>query len=270
MSQDFVNRRQAGTPTGGQIGIDVAVDTALTEFSRENLPSANVQASESNPNVERGPYSPDNSTSVGLSQQQHNWGTVTQRLDQSWSAAVFYGTFANWALPKPHRGGLVATAGRQSMGIAGAAQAVQGSAEPARYFDLVAGAQATVDYLSGTPCSAGVLTSTAGATSQEATAILAAERWISTPYVWGGGGPSGPTLELSGTGAQDQRPNLEDQPGFDCSRLVQCAYAQAEITLPRTSETRAALVQSLGGWTTNISQLVPGDLVLFAGSDGTI
>ena len=263
--------RQLGIPT---LGIDVAIDAALTESSLENLPNASVPGSETDPNVEWGPYSPenppDNGTSVGLFQQQDNWGTVAQRMDQSWSAAAFYGTFTGWTGPNAHPGGLVATSGWQSMGIAGAAQAVQGSAYPARYLGFVAGAQATVDYVDGTPCAAGVLTSTAGATVQGQTAIRAAERWIGTPYVWGGGGPSGPTLGLSGTGAQDQPPNLEGLPGFDCSGLVQYAYAQAGVSLPRTSEAQAGLVQSLGGWTTDIAQLVPGDLVFFAGSDGTV
>ena len=263
--------RQLGIPT---LGIYVAIDTALTESSLENLPNATVPGSESDPNVEWGPYSPqnppDNGTSVGLFQQQDNWGSVTQRMDQAWSAAAFYGTFADWTEPVPHPGGLVAVAGWQSMNIATAAQAVQGSADPTRYLGFIAGAQATVDYLSGTPCAAGVLTSTTGATSQGAAAIRAAERWIGTPYVWGGGDPQGPTLGLSGAGAQDQPPNLEGQPGFDCSGLVQYAYAQAGVALPRTSQTQATFVQSLGGWTTNISQLVPGDLVFFAGSDGTI
>jgi cell wall-associated NlpC family hydrolase len=38
------------------------------------------------------------------------------------------------------------------------------------------------------------------------------------PYVWGGGGPRGPTGG-----------------GFDCSGLMQCAYASAGIELPRTT-----------------------------------
>ena len=77
-------------------------------------------------------------------------------------------------------------------------------------------------------------------------------------------------MGLYGTGAQDQPPKLEGKPGFDCSGLVQYAYAQAGILLPRTSEAQASFVQSLGGWATSVTQLVPGDLVFFAGSDGTI
>ena len=256
------------------LGLDIAIDTALAESSLENLPNVNVPGSETDPNVQWGPYSPqnppDNGTSVGLFQQQDLWGTVTQRMDQAWSAAAFFGTFTGWTLPTPEPSGLVGTAGWQQMGVAQAAQAVQGSADPTRYTYFVIAAQSIVDHFSNTPCAAGVLTSTAGATTQGAIAIRAAERWLGTPYVWGGGDPSGPTMGLYGTGAQDQPPNLEGKPGFDCSGLVQYAYAQAGILLPRTSEAQAAFVQSLGGWTTSISQLVPGDLVFFAGSDGTI
>ena len=263
--------RSLGIPT---VGIDVAIDTALAESSLENLPNVNVPGSETDPNVQWGPYSPQNppsnGTSVGLFQQQDLWGTVTQRMDQAWSAAAFFGTFTNWSLPTPEPEGLTEIAGWKSMTIPQAAQAVQGSAAPSRYYDFVTGAQAVVDHLSGTPCAAGVLTSTAGATAQGAIAIRAAERWLGTPYVWGGGGPTGPTMGLTGTGAQDQPPNLEGKPGFDCSGLVQYAYAQAGIMLPRTTFAQAPFVESLGGWTTSIAQLVPGELVFFAGSDGSI
>ncbi len=51
---------------------------------------------------------------------------------------------------------------------------------------------------------------------------------------------------------------------------MQYAYAQAGIMLPRTTFGQAPFVQSLGGWTTSITQLTPGDLVFFAGSDGSI
>ena len=191
-------------------------------------------------------------------------------MDQAWSAAAFFGTFTGWSLPTPEPSGLAGVAGWQQMGIPEAAQAVQGSGDPQRYTYFVGAAQSIVDHFSTTPCAAGVLTSTAGATVQGAIAIRSAERWLGTPYVWGGGDPSGPTLGLYGTGALDQPPSLEGKPGFDCSGLVQYAYAQAGITLPRTSETQATFVQSLGGWTTSLSQLVPGDLVFFAGSDGSI
>ncbi|MFE5455992.1 C40 family peptidase [Nocardia sp. NPDC056564] len=52
-------------------------------------------------------------------------------------------------------------------------------------------------------------------------AVSAASGWLGTPYIWGGGGASGPTAG-----------------GFDCSGLTQYAVAQAsngQVILPRTT-----------------------------------
>lgn len=73
-----------------------------------------------------------------------------------------------------------------------------------------------------------------------ATAIGYARRQIGQPYLWGGTGPG----------------------GFDCSGLVMEAYASAGIQLERTSEQQ---------WDSEHRVTVPqpGDLVFFAGSDGS-
>ncbi len=76
-----------------------------------------------------------------------------------------------------------------------------------------------------------------------AAAIAYAEAQIGKPYVWGGTGPD----------------------GYDCSGLVYMAYQTAGVTgIPRTSEEQWA-------WGPKIKpgQEEPGDLVFFAGSDGT-
>ena len=74
------------------------------------------------------------------------------------------------------------------------------------------------------------------------TVIAYAEQQLGKPYVWGGTGPD----------------------GFDCSGLVMMAYRAAGIVIPRTS-------QEQWSWGPRIkpSQVEPGDLVFFAGSDGT-
>ena len=64
-----------------------------------------------------------------------------------------------------------------------------------------------------------------------------------TPYVWGGSSTS----------------------GFDCSGLVQYVYGQSGVTLPRTSQEQA----TVGSPVASLSQAQPGDLLFFAGSDGT-
>jgi peptidoglycan DL-endopeptidase CwlO len=75
-----------------------------------------------------------------------------------------------------------------------------------------------------------------------ATAIAYAEEQLGKPYQWGATGPD----------------------AFDCSGLVMMAYRAAGIDIARTSQVQ---------WTTEqripASQVQPGDLVFFAGSDGT-
>lgn len=75
-----------------------------------------------------------------------------------------------------------------------------------------------------------------------ATAITYAEAQLGKPYQWGGTGPD----------------------AFDCSGLVMMAYRAAGIFIPRTSQ-----LQWLWGRRVPASQVQPGDLVFFAGGDGT-
>jgi cell wall-associated NlpC family hydrolase len=75
-----------------------------------------------------------------------------------------------------------------------------------------------------------------------ATVIAYARAQLGKPYQWGATGPD----------------------AFDCSGLVMMAYRAAGIDIPRTSQQQWA-------WGPRIpaSQAEPGDLVFFAGSDGT-
>ena len=73
--------------------------------------------------------------------------------------------------------------------------------------------------------------------------ILAyAEAQLGKPYLWGATGPD----------------------AFDCSGLAMMAYRAAGITIPRTSQAQWAY-----GTQIPASQVQPGDLVFFAGADGT-
>ena len=73
--------------------------------------------------------------------------------------------------------------------------------------------------------------------------VSGAEKLLGVPYVWGGNTPS----------------------GFDCSGLVQYVYSELGISLPRTTYTQV----KAGTPVASLAQAQPGDLVFFAGSDGT-
>ncbi len=105
--------------------------------------------------------------------------------------------------------------------------------------------------------SLGLLTSLVGGTSAGAStaassqgqlsgsAVVAdAAKYLGTPYQWGGTSPS---------------------TGFDCSGLVQTVFADLGVSLPRTSQEQA----TSGVAVPSLAQAQPGDLVFFAGSDGT-
>ena len=80
-------------------------------------------------------------------------------------------------------------------------------------------------------------------TAAAAVAIAYARHQIGKPYCWGGTGSA----------------------CYDCSGLVMEAYASAGVSTPRTSEAQWAALPHIPP-----SQLAPGDLIFYAGSDGTV
>jgi peptidoglycan DL-endopeptidase CwlO len=74
------------------------------------------------------------------------------------------------------------------------------------------------------------------ASQRAAAALKAAETKLGDPYVWGATGPN----------------------SFDCSGLTSWAYAQAGVSIPRTSQEQTGI-----GTRVSLSRLKPGDLVFF-------
>ena len=75
--------------------------------------------------------------------------------------------------------------------------------------------------------------------------IALGERYIGTPYVWGGESPD----------------------GFDCSGFVQYVYRRQGIDLPRVSRDQAHAGRALP---TSLSGIARGDLLFFAGDGRTV
>ncbi|MEU1315409.1 NlpC/P60 family protein [Streptomyces tibetensis] len=76
------------------------------------------------------------------------------------------------------------------------------------------------------------------ASGRGSAAVAAARSALGKPYVWGANGPT----------------------GFDCSGLMQWSYAQAGVSLPRTSQG-----QRYAGRQVPLSEARPGDLVVYRG-----
>lgn len=87
-----------------------------------------------------------------------------------------------------------------------------------------------------------VITGTAAGSAQGLAALGYAKREVGVPYVWGG-----------------ETPGV----GFDCSGLVQWAWARAGFTIPRTTETQWAELRHI-----SLKQLQPGDLLYYYNLDG--
>lgn len=86
------------------------------------------------------------------------------------------------------------------------------------------------------------------AVAGNSTPVNAARKHLGVPYSWGGGTPSGPGRGF-GRGANTV--------GFDCSSLVQYAWAKSGVQLPRTTYDQI----KVGRAVPNISQAKPGDLL---------
>jgi cell wall-associated NlpC family hydrolase len=111
---------------------------------------------------------------------------------------------------------------------------------------LLAGQQSGAsDVLSSSMSSelAGINATPATSSPSAQDVVNEATQFEGTPYQWGGTTPA----------------------GFDCSGFTQYVYAQLGVSIPRTSEEQA----TSGTAVASLADAQPGDLVFFAGSDGT-
>jgi peptidoglycan DL-endopeptidase CwlO len=88
----------------------------------------------------------------------------------------------------------------------------------------------------------GPVSGSSGGDAAQAAAVQAALSQLGVPYVWGG-----------------EQPGV----GFDCSGLVQWAWSQAGVYIPRTTETQWPSLQHV-----SLDSLEPGDLLYYYNLDG--
>jgi cell wall-associated NlpC family hydrolase len=113
-------------------------------------------------------------------------------------------------------------------------------------FNLIAMLLSAQDGTSASARSSGVegadgLSGDDGVTGQDV--VNEASQFEGTPYEWGGTTPQ----------------------GFDCSGFTQYVFGQMGVQLPRTSEEQA----TVGSPVDSLAAAQPGDLIFFAGSDGS-
>lgn len=233
-------------PVRGQL---IALMTALTESSLRIL--SNVGAYPGSGDIPNDGDGSDHD-SVGLFQQRPaaGWGAVENLMDPVWSSRAFYGgpSGPNHGSPR----GLLDIDGWQSMDPGAAAQAVQVSAYPDRYAVNLPVAERVLATLSGISLSSALacpqVEGEAPANLPPGFAgdlIKAAASQLGKPYVWGGGGFSGPTGG-----------------GFDCSGLVLYAAYEASdgrVRLPHYTGDQIRLGEGIE-W----ADRRPGDLIFFS------
>jgi cell wall-associated NlpC family hydrolase len=221
-----------GVPRWGWV---VALATAMQESGLRNLPMLGDR---------------NDHDSIGVFQQRpsQGWGTLEQLVKPDYQAGKFFDT-------------LLTIDGWQTMPLTEAAQAVQGSAYPDAYATWSDNALTLVEQLTSTitDCSTNApaalpagFTLPADTPPAVVTAILWAVGQLGTPYHFGG----------SCTDPHSGDPDKQ----CDCSSLMQQAYRAAGIAIPRITTDQA----HAGTAVTDPAMLLPGDLILIPGSDGTV
>jgi cell wall-associated NlpC family hydrolase len=215
-----------GVPMPGET---IAIATALQESDLRNLDHGDRD-------------------SLGLFQQRpsQGWGTPAQILNPSYAAQQFY----------VH---LLRVPGWRTMPTTQAAQAVQRSAFPEAYAKWAGEAAAlAAEFTGGSACTS----ADSGDNTVEQAAVGA------TGYRIPVGTPAPLVSVITFALAQLGKPYRLGASGpgaYDCSGLIQAAYARIGVRLPRTTYQQV----DVGVPVYSVSQLRPGDLLFIPGSDGT-
>lgn len=218
-----------------QWGWTVALATAMQESGLRNLPFLGDR---------------NDHDSIGVFQQRpsQGWGTVEQLAKPEYQAGKFFDK-------------LLTISGWQTMPLTKAAQAVQISAFPDAYAKWTDDAIQLVQQLTSTlaDCAADALaalpdgfTLPVNTPPQVMTAIFWAVGQLGTPYHFGG------SCSDPHSGDPDKQ--------CDCSSLMQAAYRAAGVAIPRVTTDQV----NVGTKITDPAQLLPGDLILIPGSEGTL
>jgi cell wall-associated NlpC family hydrolase len=250
----------AAAPRGGDRAALIAVMTGITESGLRILGNPHDPSGNGLPAQGVG-FDHD---SLGIFQQRPSWGTAQQRMDPVASANLFLDRLLDqpgWRSADPWRSA-------QDVQVS----AYDGDPRQANHFSSIYGGNyeprlAEADRLlsiihadsAKLKCGGGVGTVAAGPVSRHglpvgytipsgtspaaSKAVLFALAQQGKPYVFGAAGPD----------------------GYDCSGLMLAAWAQSGVILAH--DTRVQVREGAG---TDAAHLSPGDLVLTAGSDGTL
>lgn len=221
-----------GVPRWGWV---VGVAAAMQESGLRNLPHLGDR---------------NDHDSIGVFQQRpsHGWGTLAQLSEPTYQAGKFFDK-------------LLTIPGWESMPLTQAAQAVQVSAFPDAYAKWTDDALHLVEQLTSTlaDCATDALAALPDGFALPAntppavrTAIIWAVNQLGTPYHFGG----------SCTDPHSGDPDKQ----CDCSSLIQQAYRAAGITIPRVTTDQV----NAGKAVSDPALLLPGDLILIPGSEGTM
>lgn len=230
-------------------GLVIGVATSMQEATLHNLTHGDIMGNG------------QMSSSMGLFQQLKTYGP--DRTIAARAAEMFYNGGPG-GIP-----GLLQISGWQSMSLAQAAEAVQGSKQPELYAKWEQPANQVVGKVEGRACAvtpSGIGTAAlpsggavaGGGSAAAQGAIARALSQVGVPYSWGGGSNTGPTLGICGPDGAENDCRIV---GFDCSGLTMYAYAGVGIQTPHQTQLIWAAFPT---HITDRTQLLPGDLLLIS------